>query len=149
MLSLWDNWGDERGCDEGQWHAHTKGFPRGLPEVVGTVEEVYYSRKRLPRRGLEFHVCTINKSVHTKKVWKLIVCTTYIISAGKQFLLIMFINELKLILLHSVKSSKYFLFNSINHLSFVYTQLNIKAVQVLTIQFNICFSVKQFYLTHK
>ena len=24
------------------------------------------------RRGLEFHVCTINKSAHTKKVWKLI-----------------------------------------------------------------------------
>ena len=24
------------------------------------------------RKGLEFHVCTINKSVHTKKVWKLI-----------------------------------------------------------------------------
>ena len=22
------------------------------------------------RRGLEFHVCTINKSAHTKKVWK-------------------------------------------------------------------------------
>ena len=25
---------------------------------------------------LEFHVCTINKSSHTKKVWKLIVCTS-------------------------------------------------------------------------
>ena len=24
----------------------------------------------LLRRELEFHVCTINKSVHTKKVWK-------------------------------------------------------------------------------
>ena len=23
-------------------------------------------------RGLEFHVCTLNKSAHTKKVWKLI-----------------------------------------------------------------------------
>ena len=23
-LSLWDNWGDERGCDEGHWHAHTR-----------------------------------------------------------------------------------------------------------------------------
>ena len=22
-LSLWDNWGDERGCDKGHWHAHT------------------------------------------------------------------------------------------------------------------------------
>ena len=27
---------------------------------------------RLLRKGLEFHVCTINKSTHTKKVWKLI-----------------------------------------------------------------------------
>ena len=26
----------------------------------------------LIRRGLEFHVCTINKIAHTKKVWKLI-----------------------------------------------------------------------------
>ena len=26
--------------------------------------------------GLEFHVCTINKSAHTKKVWKLIVYTS-------------------------------------------------------------------------
>ena len=26
----------------------------------------------LLRRGLEFHACTINKSAHTKKVWKLI-----------------------------------------------------------------------------
>ena len=32
---------------------------------------------RLLRRGLEFHECTINKSTHTKKVWKLIVCTSY------------------------------------------------------------------------
>ena len=28
--------------------------------------------------GLKFHVCTINKSAHTKKVWKLILCTSYI-----------------------------------------------------------------------
>ena len=27
---------------------------------------------------LEFHACTINKSAHTKKVWKLVVCTSYI-----------------------------------------------------------------------
>ena len=30
------------------------------------------------QRRLEFHVCTINKSTHTKKVWKLIVCTSYL-----------------------------------------------------------------------
>ena len=27
-------------------------------------------RRRLLRSGLEFHVCTINKSGHAKKVWK-------------------------------------------------------------------------------
>ena len=62
----------KRGYDEGHWHAHTRGLPWSLPEVVGTVEQVHCCRRRLPRRGLEFHVCTINKSVHTKKVWKLI-----------------------------------------------------------------------------
>ena len=66
-LSLWDNWGDERGCDEGHWHAHTRGLPWGLPEVVGTVQQVYCGWRRLLRRGLEFHVCTLNKSGHTKK----------------------------------------------------------------------------------
>ena len=35
-------------------------------------------RRRLLRRGLEFHECTINKSAHNKKVWKLIVCSLYI-----------------------------------------------------------------------
>ena len=71
-LSFWDNWGDERGCDEGHWHVHTRGLPWGLPEVVGTVQRVHCSRRRLLGRGLEFHVCTNNKSAHTKKVWKLI-----------------------------------------------------------------------------
>ena len=45
--------------------------------VVGTVQQVHCSRRRLLRRGLEFHVCTINKSAHTKKVWKLIEGTSY------------------------------------------------------------------------
>ena len=67
FLSLWDNWGDERGCDEGHWHAHTRGLLWGLPEVVGTVQQVHYRRRRLVRRGQEFHVCTHNKSAHTKK----------------------------------------------------------------------------------
>ena len=62
-LSLWGNWWDERGWDEGHWHAHT----RGLAEVVGTVQQVHCSRRRLLRSGLEFHVSTINKSDHTKK----------------------------------------------------------------------------------
>ena len=56
-----------RCCDEGHWYAHTCGLPWGLPEVVGTVQ-VHCSWRRLLRRGLEFHVCTINKSAHTKKV---------------------------------------------------------------------------------
>ena len=71
-LSLWDNWGDERGCDEGRWHAHTRELPWGLEEVVGTVKQVHCSRRRLLQSELEFYVCTINKSAHTKKVWKLI-----------------------------------------------------------------------------
>ena len=64
--------GDGRGCDEGHWHTHTRGLPWSLPEVVGTVQQVHCSRRRLLRRGLKFHVCTINKSAHTKKIWKLI-----------------------------------------------------------------------------
>ena len=60
------------GCDEGHWHAHTRGLPWGLREDVGTVQQVHCSRRRLLRRGLEFHVYTINKSAYTKKVWKLI-----------------------------------------------------------------------------
>ena len=43
-----------------------------IEEVVGTVQQVHCSRRKFLRRGLEFHVCTINKSAHTKKVWKLI-----------------------------------------------------------------------------
>ena len=43
----------------------------GFAEVVGTVQ-VHCSRRRLLQSGLDFHVCTINKSAHTKKVWKLI-----------------------------------------------------------------------------
>ena len=35
------------------------------------VQQVHCSRRKLLRRGLEFHVCTINKSAHTKKVRKL------------------------------------------------------------------------------
>ena len=40
--------------------------------------QAHCNRRRLLRRGLEFHVCTINKSAHTKRLWKLIVCTSYI-----------------------------------------------------------------------
>ena len=43
-------------------------LPWGLPEVVGTVQQERCSWRRLLRKRLEFHVCTINKSIHTKKV---------------------------------------------------------------------------------
>ena len=70
-LSLWDNW-DEKGCDEGHWHAFKRGLPRGFAEVVGTVQQVHCNRSRLLRRGLEF------QNAHTKKVWKLIKWSSYV-----------------------------------------------------------------------
>ena len=36
------------------------------------------ARRRLLRRGLEFNVCTINKSAQTKQVWKIIEGTSYV-----------------------------------------------------------------------
>ena len=39
---------------------------------------MHCSRRRLLRRRLEFHVWTINKSAHTKKVWKLISWSSYV-----------------------------------------------------------------------
>ena len=65
--TLRDNWGDERGCDEGHWHAHTRGLLCCLPEGLGTVQQFHCSQGRLLRRGLEFHVCTINKMPIRKK----------------------------------------------------------------------------------
>ena len=44
----------------------------GPSEVIGTVQQVPCSRRTLLLKGLEFHVCTINKSAHTRKVWKLV-----------------------------------------------------------------------------
>ena len=49
-----------------------------MAEVFWTVEQLHCSRRRLLRKGLEFYVCTINKSAHTKNFWKLIVCPSYI-----------------------------------------------------------------------
>ena len=66
-LSLWDIWGDERRCEEGHWYAHTRGLLWGLPEVLETLQQVYFCQGRLLQRGLEFHVCTINKSAHKNK----------------------------------------------------------------------------------
>ena len=50
----------------------TRGLRWGLPEVVGIVQQLHCSRRRLLGKGLEFHVYTINKSAHTKDVWKFI-----------------------------------------------------------------------------
>ena len=47
-----------------------RGLPWSLPDVAGTVQRVYCSRRRVLRMGLEFHVCTTNKSAHTKKSLK-------------------------------------------------------------------------------
>ena len=46
---------------------------------------MHCSRRRLLRRGQEFHVCTINKSAHTKKVWKLILLSSYIRVVNEYF----------------------------------------------------------------
>ena len=54
----------------GQWHFHQDNAP--------VHNSILVSQRRLLWRGQEFHVCIINKSAHTKKVWKLIVCTSYI-----------------------------------------------------------------------
>ena len=43
-MLLWDNWGDESSCDEGHWHAQTRGLPWGLPEDVGTVQQMHAAR---------------------------------------------------------------------------------------------------------
>ena len=70
---LWGSWGAVVMRELRKWkRLWRRELPWGLPEVVGTVQQVHCSRRRLLRRGLEFYVCTINKSAHTKKVWKLI-----------------------------------------------------------------------------
>ena len=70
----------------------------------------------------------------------------------------MFLNEHKLILLHTVKCFQLLLCitnNSIKHQLFVYSQLNDQTVQSLTIQFSISrlfahsLNAKQLYLTHR
>ena len=55
----------------------TRGLLWGLPGVVGMLQQVHCSWRWLLQRGLEFHVCTINKSAPTKNVWKLIWWSSY------------------------------------------------------------------------
>ena len=42
-------------------------FHGAFQKLLETVLQVHCSRRRLLRRGLEFHVCTVNKSAHMKK----------------------------------------------------------------------------------
>ena len=35
--------------------------------------------EEITSKGLEFHVCTINRNAHTKKVWKLILWSSYVV----------------------------------------------------------------------
>ena len=75
----------------------------------------------------------------------------------KHILLITFLNEPKLILLHMVTWFQILLCitnSSIKHQSFVYTEFNDQTVLFQIIQFNkshlfaLSLNVKQFYLTH-
>ena len=55
-----------------------KRISMGPPRSCRTVQQSHCSRRRLLRSGLELHLCTINESAHTKKVWKHIVYTSYL-----------------------------------------------------------------------
>ena len=72
----------------------------------------------------------------------------------KNILLMTFLNETKLILLHTIKWFQALLYitsNSFKHQSFVYKQLNDQTLLFQTIQFSISqlFALKQFYLTNR
>ena len=82
----------------------------------------------------------------------------YIYITCKHILLITFVNEPKLILLHTVKWFQVLLCmsnNSIKHQSFVYRQLNVQTVLFISIQFCInhlfalSLNLKQLHLTHR
>ena len=63
------------------WRSLTRSHKRTSMEAFQKLLERYKCiacRRRLLRRGLEVHVCTINKSAHTKKVWKLISWSSYL-----------------------------------------------------------------------
>ena len=47
-------------------------FPGAFQKLLERYNKRIAAGGGLLRRGLGFHVCTINKSAHTKKVWKLI-----------------------------------------------------------------------------
>ena len=71
-LSLWDNLGDERGCDEGHRHTHTRGLHGALQKLLeGTTSAL--QPEEITSNGTRV-LCMYNKNIsaHTKKVWKLI-----------------------------------------------------------------------------
>ena len=47
-------------------------FHGAFQKLLKRHNKAHCSLRRLLRRGLEFHECTINKSAHTKKGWKII-----------------------------------------------------------------------------
>ena len=94
----------------------------GLPEVVGTVQQVHCSQRRLLRWGLEFHVCTINKSAHTKKSLE-----TY---------LMMYNNSIK---------HQSFVYTQLNDQTVLFQTIQFTKSHLFALSLN----VKQFYLTHR
>ena len=52
-------------------YIYTRGEFNNFPDIFVQAFKIVVER-RLLQRGLEFHVCIINKSAYTKKVWKLI-----------------------------------------------------------------------------
>ena len=61
-----------RGCRYGTTEEMKEAVTKAIDTLTQEDFQVHCSRRRLLRRGTEFHVCTINKSAHSKKVWKLI-----------------------------------------------------------------------------
>ena len=66
--SLWDNWGDERGCDRGHWHAHTRGLPWGLAEMLERWNKCIAAGGDNFKGDKSFMCVLINKNAHTKSM---------------------------------------------------------------------------------
>ena len=66
--TLWRRW----------WTRSHKMTSIGSSRSCWNVTTMHCSRRRLHRRGLEFHMSNTNKSAHQEKVWKLMVCISYI-----------------------------------------------------------------------
>ena len=99
-----------------------KRLPWGLPEVVGMVQQVDCSRRRLLRTGLEFHVCTIKKIAHTYSMILVINTWDKYSEWGRtdlqQHITKHLINSKKLIVCCRPVRSRLILNNAENHISF-------------------------------